>query len=86
MPKHPLAQLKNIGDKTAAWLEDAGIHTAEDLHRLGALETWRRVREVHPEISLVGLYALQGAVLDIHWNALPADMKADLRAAVEDVL
>lgn len=47
--------------------------------------TWRHVREVHPEISLIGLYALQGAVLmNIHWNALPADMKDDLPATVED--
>lgn len=86
MAKHPLARLKNIGDKTAVWLEDAGIHTPDDLHRLGAVETWRRVKEIHPEISLVGLYALQGAVLDIHWNALPDDMKDDLRAAVGDQL
>lgn len=48
--------------------------------------TWRHVREVHPEISLIGLYALQGAVLNIHWNALSADMKDDVPATVEDGL
>ena len=77
-----LAQLKNIGEKTASWLIACGIETPEDLHQLGAVEAWERVSRKYPQMTLVGLYALQGAILDIHWNDLPPDMKAELRAAV----
>ncbi|MDX1995016.1 MAG: TfoX/Sxy family DNA transformation protein [bacterium] len=41
---------------------------------------------MHPELTLVGLYALQGAVLDVHWNSLPPDMKDELRTQVAEWL
>jgi DNA transformation protein and related proteins len=78
--------LKNIGKKTAQWLHDAGINMIEDLFALGAVEAWKRVKEVHREMTLVGLYALQGAILDVHWNSLPPDMKDELRAQLAEWL
>ena len=78
-----LSELKNIGKTTEGWLNEAGIHTIADLEELGAVEAWKRMKAVHPAVNLNGLYALQAALLDIHWNALPEDMKADLRAQVE---
>ncbi len=77
------AKLKNIGATTAQWIHDAGIHTFDDLFALGAVEAWKRIKAIHPELTLVGLYALQAALLDIHWNELPPGMKADLRRAVQ---
>lgn len=77
-----LADMKNLGEQTARWLNDAGIQTAEQLAEIGAAQAWLRVKHIHPHMNLTGLYALQAALLDIHWNALPEDMKADLRRAV----
>ena len=78
----PFMELKNIGEKTAQWIHDAGIHSVEELSELGAVEAWTRIKAVHPELTLVGLYALQGALLELHWKELPPEMKAELRALI----
>jgi DNA transformation protein and related proteins len=78
----PLEQMLNIGPVTAGWLHEVGIHTREDLEETGPIEAWRLLKELHPgAVSLVGLYALQGAILGVHWNHLPPDLKAQLRRA-----
>lgn len=64
----------------AGWLASVGITTAEDLFEAGVLEAYRRARQAYPHrVSVNLLYALQGALLDLHWNELPPEMKADLR-------
>jgi DNA transformation protein len=78
-----LTSLKNIGETSAAWLESVGIKTAEELHKIGVVEAYRRVRVTYPDrVTFNMLYALQGAVLGVHWKDLPLDMKADLRHKV----
>jgi predicted flap endonuclease-1-like 5' DNA nuclease len=78
-----LRALKNIGPKTRAWLHEVGVHTPADLDRLGAVEVYQRLKERFPEkVSLNALWGLQAAILDMHWTALPPDMKADLRRQV----
>jgi DNA transformation protein len=81
-----MTPLKNIGPKSRSWLHNIGIDTLEDLEALGAVETYRRLKLARPtEVSLNMLWALQGALLNIHWNALPPDMKAALKSQVEDI-
>ena len=79
-----LAKLKNIGEKTEQWLNEVGIDTPEQLAMIGVVEAWKRVRNLHPEATLVGLYALQGAMLNMRWNDLPDEMKAELKAQFEE--
>ncbi len=75
-----LTDLKNIGRTSAARLESVGVCTAQDLSNLGAVESYRRVKSAYPDkVTLVMLYALQGALLDLHWNDLPPGMKESLK-------
>lgn len=77
-------RIKNMGPKTSQWLLEIGIDSIEGLEALGAVEAFRRLRASRPhQVSLNALWALQGAILNIHWNALPPDMKDELRAQVE---
>ena len=79
-----LTALKNIGEVTAGWLESIGIHDSQDLEGIGAVEAYRRVKAAYPErVSLNCLYALQGALLDIHWNTLPPQLREDLRGQAD---
>ncbi len=74
-----LTSLKNIGAISATWLESVGIKTAEDLYELGVVEAYRRVKTAYPErVTLNMLYALQGALLDLHWKEVPPEMKTAL--------
>jgi DNA transformation protein len=83
-PTTLLNQLKNFGPKSRAWLEAIGITTLEQIEQEGVVEVYRRLKMHFPQnVSLNLLYALQAAVLNIHWNALPPELKAELRAQVE---
>lgn len=77
-----LQRLKNIGPASIRQLRDVGIEDAATLRKLGALAAYRRLKHAFPrEISLVMLYALEGALRDCHWNLLPPGVKERLQAA-----
>lgn len=72
--------MKNMGPKSRDWLASVGIHSLEEVARLGVVETYKRVKAAYPEkVTLNMLYGLQAALLDIPWNELPTDIKAQLR-------
>ena len=77
--------MKSMGPKSSEWLASIGVHSLEDVAKLGVVETYKRVKAVYPEkVSLNLLYGLQAALLDISWNELPPDMKEQLKRQVEE--
>ncbi|MGB3609547.1 MAG: TfoX/Sxy family protein [Cellvibrio sp.] len=78
-----LLQLKNLGMASVNILHAIGINTYADLRRVGAVEAYRRIKARHINVSKVMLYALQGALMDVHWNDLPPEMKTQLVAEAE---
>lgn len=78
-----LLQLKNLGMASVNILHAVGINTYADLRRVGAVETYLRIKARDINVSKVMLYALQGALLNIHWNDLSPDLKSQLVAEVE---
>lgn len=76
--------MKNMGPKSSEWLASVGIHTLDDVAALGVVETYKRVKAAYPDkVSLNMLYGLQAALLDLPWNELPADIKAEMKKQVE---
>ena len=61
-----LQHLKNLGKTSAQWLHAVGIHSANDLRRYGAVGAYRAVRARGFRASKVLLYAIEGALLDVH--------------------
>ena len=49
-------------------LHAVGIHSASDLRRLGAVDAYRAVRTRGFRASKVLLYAIEGALMDVHWK------------------
>jgi len=77
-----LIRLKNIGPASIRQLREVGIADEADLRKLGAIAAYQRLRHAFPrEVSLVMLYALEGALRGCHWNRLPPGMKEKLQAA-----
>ena len=74
--------LRNIGPVSAQWLETVGVYGMEDLQDLGPVETYLRVRDAGFKASLHLLWALQGALMDIHWADVPPEIKDELKAAL----
>lgn len=78
-----LLRLKNIGPASIRQLREVGIQDAATLRKVGALAAYRRLKHASPrEVSLVMLYALEGALRDCHWNHLPPGVKEQLKTAV----
>lgn len=74
-----LGALLNLGPKSTAWLYAAGIRSRADLEKAGPIEACRRIRDAGQPVSVLLAYALEGALMGCHWNALPHDFKQHLR-------
>ncbi len=73
-----LLQLKNLGMASVNILHAIGINTYSDLKEIGSVEAYRRIKGRGINVSKVMLYALEGALLDLHWNELALDLKEQL--------
>jgi DNA transformation protein and related proteins len=73
-----LLQLKNLGMASVNILHAVGINTLADLRKIGSVETYLRIKARDINVSKVMLYALEGALLDIHWNDLEPSLKLQL--------
>jgi hypothetical protein len=76
-------KMRNIGPKSAAWLRQVGLRTREDLAAAGTVEAFMRVKRAGFKPSLNLLYALEGALLDCHWQEVPDARRIELVAAAE---
>ena len=73
-----LLKLKNIGRTSALWLKTIGVHSIDDLAALGPAEAFKRIDDRGIRTSKVLLYALQGALMNVHWNDVPESIKQQL--------
>ena len=76
-------KLRNVGPKSAAWLRQVGLHTREDLAAAGPVEAYMRVKRAGFRPSMNLLYALEGALLDCHWQEVPQPRREELVAEAE---
>lgn len=73
-----LLKLKNLGNASVNILRAVGISSYQDLHDIGAVGAYLKIKDRDISVSKVMLYALQGALMDVHWNDLPPAMKQQL--------
>lgn len=73
-----MLELKNLGNTSVNWLHAIGICSHADLQQIGPVEAYVKIKSRGFRVSKVLLYALQGALLDQHWNDLDPDLKIQL--------
>ncbi|MCB1916241.1 MAG: DNA-3-methyladenine glycosylase I [Rhodocyclaceae bacterium] len=78
MTRLPLAQLPNLGPRSAAWLADIGIRDLATLQRIGVAESLRRLLAAGHRPSLNLAYALTAGLEGRHWQSLDADERSAL--------
>ncbi len=76
-------KMRNIGPKSAAWLRQVGLRSLDEIAATGVVETFMKVRRAGFKPSLNLLYALEGAVLDCHWQEVPDARRIELVSAAE---
>ncbi|MCI9410013.1 MAG: hypothetical protein HFJ89_09400 [Oscillospiraceae bacterium] len=74
-----LTSMVNIGKEMSKKLASVGIDTAEELIFTGAEEAFSRLKNAYPNVCLVHLYVLEGAITNTEYNALSAGRKKDLK-------
>ena len=74
-----LTCMMNIGKEMAKKLDSVGICSAEELVSSGAEQAFLKLRERYPNICLVHLYAVEGAVRGVEFNSLPESRKKELK-------
>lgn len=76
-------KLRNVGPKSAAWLRQVGLRTRADLEAAGTVDAFMRVKRAGFKPSMNLLYALEGALLDCHWQEVPHARREQLVAEAE---
>jgi hypothetical protein len=70
-----------LGPKSTQWLSEVGITAASQVRQLGAVECYLRVigaGQTSPNLNL--LWALQGAIEDMHWTLIDPRQRQQLKA------
>jgi DNA transformation protein len=79
----PFSSLPNLGPKSQQMLALAGITTFEQLHALGAVAAFVRVKRSGGSPSLNLLWALEGALTGLRWQEVAREHRTSLLLALE---
>lgn len=74
-----LTTIRNIGPAQEKLLMAVGIHTAEDLHALGADGAYQKLLQAGTRPHFIMYYVLHMALQGRPWNDCKGDEKAALR-------
>lgn len=71
--------MMNIGKEMERKLISVGIDTPEKLIELGSKQAFSKLKEAYPNVCLVHLYTLEGAIYNTEYNRLSEDKKKELK-------
>ena len=75
--------LLNLGPVSRHMLAAAGIHSTQQIRKLGALETYCRVKKVEPRASLNLLWGIAAGLEGVHWRELSTETRGELLLALD---
>ncbi len=74
-----LTEMMNIGKEMARKLTVVGIDSSEKLLQTGAKQAFLQLKQEYPNVCLVHLYALEGAICNTKFNCLSEERKTELK-------
>jgi DNA transformation protein and related proteins len=80
-----IANLSNLGPKSAEMLAAAGIKHVDQLRQLGSVAAYVKVKSVVPTASLNLLWALEGALTGLTWQQVAHEHRASLLLSLEQL-
>lgn len=81
-----LRQAKNIGATIEKCLNEIDVFTLADLEKMTSVEAFKKIRGNYPDKTVpvcYYLYSLEGALLNLHWNDIPSELKEELKAKIK---
>ena len=80
-----LSKLPNIGKKVEEQLLQVGIHSADELKRVGAKEAWIRIQEIDESACIHRLMALEGAIQGVKKRCFQMKRKQILKSFIRNI-
>lgn len=74
-----LMDMMNIGKEMAKKLKAVGIDSSEKLIQTGSKQAFLQLKQEYPNVCLVHLYTLEGAITNIEFNCLSEEKKKELK-------
>ena len=74
-----LKLMMNIGNEMENKLLSVGIESSEKLIEVGAKGAFLKLKQKYPNVCLVHLYTLEGAIHNTEYNRLSEETKKDLK-------
>lgn len=78
-----LTSMMNIGKEMEKKLTSIGIDSSEKLMEAGAKNAFIKLKQKYPNVCLVHLYTLEGAIQNIEFNCLLEDKKRELKEFID---
>lgn len=83
--KSELLDLKNLGEVSVKILNSIDIYTKADIEETTPTIIYKLLKERGHPVSLVMVYALQGAIMDLHYLDIPKEIKDRLKKEVSEL-
>ncbi len=74
-----LTSMRNIGKEMEKKLISVGIESSEQLIAIGAKDAFLKLKQKYPNVCLVHLYTLEGAIHGTEFNRLSEAAKKELK-------
>lgn len=74
-----LISMMNIGKEMERKLTAIGIDSPEKLIETGAKQAFLKLKQTYPQVCLVHLYTLEGAICNTEYNNLSEAKKKELK-------
>ena len=74
-----LTSMMNIGREMEKKLTSVGIDSSEKLAKTGSRQAFIKLKEAYPQVCLVHLYTLEGAIQNIEFHQLSEEKKKELK-------
>ena len=77
-----LKNAMNIGPTIEKRLNEIGVSSLKDLMKLTPVKAYKKICKRNPGKTFpvcYYLYSLQGAIMDLHWNDIPEEIKLNLK-------
>ena len=74
-----LMDMMNIGKEMEKKLKAVGIDSSEKLIQAGSKQAFLQLKQEYPNVCLVHLYTLEGAITNFEYNCLSEEKKKELK-------
>ena len=79
--------MKSKIDNNLRNAKNIGATIEKYLNETTSVKAFIKIREQHPEKTIpvcYYLYSLEGALLNLHWNDIPSELKKELKDKIQD--